>query len=101
MQPPKLVVNIVVGGLSADVLERFGEGLSGEGFTRFAAGGASYTSAHYGYMQTTSPAGLATLTTGVDPSMHGIVSGAWIDYVTGGRVSLIDDRTVQGVNTDL
>ena len=99
-QKLKLVVNIVVGGISADVLERFGEGFSAEGFTRFAAEGTVYTSAHYGYMQTSSPAGLATLTTGVNPSMHGIASGAWIDHVTGNRVSLVDDPAVQGVNTD-
>ena len=99
-QRPRLVVNMVVGGLSYDLLERFSDNLSEEGFARFAMQGLDYRSASYGYMQTISPAGLATLTTGVDPSMHGVVSSEWIDYVTGESVSLIDDRTVQGIGTD-
>ncbi len=97
---PKLVVNIVVSGLSADRLANFRAGLSGEGFARFAAAGVDFRGARYGYMQTLAPAGLATITTGVNPSMHGVVADSWIDYVTGGRVSLIDDPEARGVGGD-
>ena len=97
---PRLVVNIVVGGLSHDRLESFRAGLSGEGFVRFAASGVDFGSAHYGYMQTLSATGLATITTGVNPSMHGVVAEAWIDYVTGSRVTLADDPGALGVGGD-
>lgn len=97
---PKLVVNIVVSQLRYDWLGRFEDNLSDEGLKRFALNGMNFSSAYYNYMQTLSPVSLATLTTGVNPSMHGIVSTSWIDYVTGERVSLIDDRTVQGLNCD-
>ncbi|MDR2882496.1 MAG: alkaline phosphatase family protein [Alistipes sp.] len=97
---PRLVVSIVVSGISADRLASFGAGLSGEGFARFAASGVDFRSARYRYMQTLSPAGLATITTGVNPSMHGVVAESWIDYVTGGRVSLIDDPEARGVGGD-
>ncbi len=99
-QKPKLVVNIVASGLAGDLLDKFRANLSDEGFVRFAADGVSFSAAHYGYMQTLSPTGLATITTGVNPSMHGVVAGAWVDYVTGRRVGLIDDDGVEGVGGD-
>ena len=99
-QKPKLVVNIVVSQLRYDWLAKFQDNLSEEGFVRFATTGMNFSSAYYNYMQTLSPVSLATLTTGVNPSMHGVVATSWIDYVTGDRVSLIDDRSVQGLNCD-
>lgn len=97
---PKLVVNIVVSQLRYDWLARFEDNLSEEGFIRCALHGMSFTSAYYNYMQTLSPVSLATLTTGVNPSIHGVVSTRWIDYTTGGEVSLIRDSSAQGLNCD-
>lgn len=97
---PRLIVNIVVSGLPYDLLEKFRGGLSGDGFARFANEGMQFPAAHFNYMQTLSPTGLATITTGVNPSMHGVVAGAWIDYVTGERVTLADDYGVEGVGSD-
>lgn len=94
---PKLVVNIVVSELPYDALQKFRDKLSDEGFVRFAAQGMDFSSANYNYMQTLSPVSLATLTTGVNPSIHGVVSTSWIDYVTGERVSLADDNSVIGL----
>jgi predicted AlkP superfamily pyrophosphatase or phosphodiesterase len=97
---PKLVVNIVLGGVSGERLDGFRAGFSTDGFARFTAKGTTFAQARYGYMQTTSPAGIATITTGVDPSMHGIVAPAWIDYVTGTRVALVEDPEAEGVGGD-
>jgi predicted AlkP superfamily pyrophosphatase or phosphodiesterase len=94
------VVNIVVSQLRYDWLARFESNLSQEGLIRFATGGMSFTSAHYNYMQTLTPASLATLTTGVNPSMHGVVADRWIDYTTGGVVSLVSDSSVRGLDCD-
>ena len=92
---PRLVVNIVVSGVPHDMLERFRGGFSSEGFVRFATEGTNFSAARFNYMQTLSPTGLATITTGVNPSMHGVVAGAWVDYVTGNRVTLADDGLVR------
>ncbi len=97
---PKLVVNIVVSQLRYDWLAKFQDNLSDEGFKRFATTGMNFSSAYYDYMQTLSPVSLATLMTGVNPSMHGVVAASWIDYVTGERIALIDDKAVQGLNCD-
>ncbi|MDR0907979.1 MAG: alkaline phosphatase family protein [Rikenellaceae bacterium] len=97
---PRLVVNIVVSGLRSESLGRFGRNLGREGFHRFAVHGMTFDSAYYNYMQTLTPVSLATLTTGVNPSMHGVVADRWVDYTTGGQVSLIHDVAVRGLDRD-
>jgi predicted AlkP superfamily pyrophosphatase or phosphodiesterase len=99
-EKPRLVVSIVIGGMPHDLLEKFSGRLSSDGLGRFMTGGVRFSAAHYDYMQTLSPTGLATITTGVNPLMHGVVAGAWIDYVTGERVGLVDDSGVTGLGTD-
>ena len=97
---PKLIVNIVVSQMRYDYLMRFVENMPSGGFRRFVEDGAVFTDARYDFMQTISPATLATFTTGADPSMHGIVSTKWIDYTTNLPVSLIDDQNVWGLGSD-
>ena len=99
-ETPKLVVNIVVSQMRYDYLVRFSHNLENGGFKKFLDQGMVFTDARYNYMQTSTPAGLATLTTGADPSTHGVVSENWIDYTTNQRVNLIEDRHVWGVGCD-
>lgn len=99
-QKPKLVVNIVVSQMRQGWLDRFDANLSDEGFARMAVNGTNYTAAYYNYMQTLTPTSLATVTTGTNPSIHGVVSESWIDYVTGGKVSLAADPLVAGLACD-
>ena len=95
--PPKLVVQIVVSQMRYDYLQRFGHNFAENGFNAFLRNGVTCTNARYGYMNTTTPAGLATLTTGSDPCSHGILSEHWIDYTTNGDVRLIEDDRYFGV----
>ena len=97
---PKLIVNIVVSQMRYDYLTRFGANFSDDGFLRFVQKGAHFTSGYYNYMQTLTPVSLATLTTGVNPSMHGVISSRWIDYVTGRVVQLAEDQNVYGLGCD-
>lgn len=62
---PKLVVQIVVSGMRYDYLERFGSNFTNDGFKSFYTDGVVYKNAHYGYMLTTTEAGLATISTGI------------------------------------
>lgn len=100
VERPALVVNIVVGGLSYDFLERFGHNLSEGGFRRFMREGTVFTSARYDYMPTNSASSLATLTTGTYPSVHGVVGTTWYDVLTGREVSLIDDPSAAGLECE-
>lgn len=95
---PRLLVNIVVSGMRTDDLVRYNKNFSNGGFNRLINNGAYFTNASYDYMQTTTPVGLATLSTGAMPSTHGVVSDSWFDYVGNKRVSLIEDSKEQSVN---
>ena len=97
---PRLVVNIVVGGMRADYLTKFSKNFSHGGFNRFSNGGTNFEQSHYNFMQTTTPVSLATLSTGTQPSVHGVISNVWIDQTTGRAVSLIEDRGAMGLECD-
>jgi hypothetical protein len=99
-QKPRLVVNIVVSQLRYDYLSRFGHNLPTGGIRRFADLGITFTDARYDYMHTSTPAGLATFTTGAEPSTHGIVADHWVDYTTGAKVDLVADENVYGLGCD-
>lgn len=97
---PRLVVNIVVSQMRYDYLSRFGHNMIDNGFNRLAKDGMVFTDARYNFMQTTTPATLATLTTGADPSTHGVISEHWVDYTMNTPVSLIEDYDVRGLDCD-
>jgi hypothetical protein len=97
---PRLVVNIAVSQLRADQMERWAHNLDDRGIRKFIAEGTVFDDARYDYMITSTPAGLATITTGTDPSTHGVVAPWWIDYTTGQRVQLIEDDAAHGLGCD-
>lgn len=100
IEPPKLIVNIVVSSMRAEDPDRYAANLSDRGFRRLLEGGSSYAESHYNYLHTTTPVSLATLTTGANPSIHGIIAPRWIDYVTNEPVDLIADRKTLGHGCD-
>lgn len=99
-EPPALVINIVVGGLGYGTIEKYYDNLSASGFRLFAEKGVVFTESRYDFMQTNSPAALATLTTGANPCVHGVIGEQWQDYITGERIGLIDDAAAQGLGSD-
>ena len=90
-EPPQLIVNIVVGSMQADALEKYAGRFDEGGLRKLLAEGAVFTDARYDCMQTLTPASLATLSTGAEPAIHGVVSDRWFDYTTGREVRIVDD----------
>lgn len=86
---PRLIVQIVVGSMRAEDLDRYAANFGEGGLRRLAEGGTVYSDARYDYQQTTTPVGLATLTTGAMPSTHGVTGYRWRDYVVNEPVELI------------
>ena len=97
---PRLVVNIVVAGIGADELSRYSHNLTDGGIAMLSADGATFTEARYDYQHTSAIAGAATITTGTNPSMHGVISEGWIDYTTNLRIDMIEDNLVHGIGCD-
>lgn len=89
---PRLAVNIVVSGMRATDIDRYGHNFGEGGFRRLTENGAVFTECYLGYAQTHSPAGAATIATGAMPSVHGIVSEVWYDRTTNKPVILCESN---------
>lgn len=93
---PSLVVLVVVDQLRADLLDRYADLFTG-GFKRLHDQGYSYVNAAHDHAATETAPGHATLSTGVYPSHHGIISNIWVEN-SGGKwvlVQNVDDSTVK------
>lgn len=88
---PRLVVQLVVGSMRADDLDRYAGNFGDDGFLRLLRGGTRFD-ARYDFQQTLTPVALATLTTGARPSTHGVIGLRWRDYVENEVVELVRDR---------
>lgn len=95
---PRLVINIVVSSMRASDLDRYAANFTDGGFERLRNGGAYFTNAHLGYLNTSTPTGLATISTGAQPSEHGVVGYHWWNFVDGTRVELINDKKSYSVD---
>lgn len=93
---PRLIVQIVVGSMRAEDLDRYAGHFGEGGFKRLAEGGVRYAGARYDFQQTTTPVALATLTTGAMPSTHGVIGSRWHDYTDNKTVWLTEGRQGPG-----
>ena len=90
-QETRLVLQITIDGLRADLLNRYEKGFGEGGFRFLSKKGAYYTNAHYQYANTETIVGHATLATGTFPSQHGMVGNVWFDRETGELAYNIED----------
>jgi predicted AlkP superfamily pyrophosphatase or phosphodiesterase len=93
-EKPKLIVQIIVSQMRYDYLMRYSEKFSADGFMHLATEGAFCRNARYNYLLTQSLPGIATISTGTNPSVHGIVSNKWFSRVTGQEVDAVADDKV-------
>lgn len=89
--PPKLVVNIVVDGLSMETPLRYYDQLSDGGFKRLITNGAWFSNAHHLSGGTWTGQGHPTILTGSYGRTNGMVSDGWVDRATGQLVEPFAD----------
>jgi len=82
-KPVRLVLQITVDQLRGDLIERYSAGFKAGGFRRLMDEGAWYVDAHHRHANTETVVGHATLSTGTDPAIHGMVANVWLDRTTG------------------
>lgn len=75
----KLVLQITIDGLRADLIDRYQDRFIDGGFNYLLRNGAVYTNAHYQHANTETIVGHTTLATGAYPSIHGMVGNVWYD----------------------
>lgn len=82
-KPVRLVLQITVDQLRGDMIERYSAGFGTNGFRRLLDNGLVYANAHHRHANTETIVGHATLATGTDPAVHGMVANVWFDRTTG------------------
>lgn len=92
--PPPLTVVLVVDQMRPDYLTRFAYELTG-GLARLQREGIVFDSAFHDHGITATAAGHATISTGVYPSRHGIVSNDWWNRRAHRPVYAVEDTTVE------
>jgi predicted AlkP superfamily pyrophosphatase or phosphodiesterase len=94
---PRLVISIVVESLKFDQLERFRDKLGEDGIKKLINEGTYFKNASYDYMLTQSAPGHATISTGAEPSFHGITSDDWYVPLKNELINCTSDVTVNSV----
>lgn len=95
---PKLVVGIVVEQMRQDYLDRFWDNFSNKGFKKLAINGTYCRNTNLNYSLTQTAPGYATIATGTEPSLHGIVSNYWYNPLTGKKEDCIEDLSYYTFN---
>ena len=87
----RLVLQITVDQLRGDLIDRYSAGYGKGGFQRLLDEGAFYVDAHHRHANTETVVGHATLATGTDPAVHGMVANVWLDRATGKLAYNVED----------
>lgn len=96
-ETPKLVVQIVVGQMRYDFLNRYWTSFGEDGFKKLINEGTSFTNARYNYLLTQSAPGYATIATGANPSAHGIIGQDWYVRLTDEVMEAVGDDEVNTI----
>ena len=82
-QQIKLVLQITIDGLRADLVDRYSNRFSDGGFNYLLKSGVVYKNAHYQHANTETIVGHTTLATGAYPAIHGMTGNAWFHAESG------------------
>lgn len=97
---PRLILQITVDQLRADLPMRyynqFGEG----GFRYLMDSGTLFLDANHGHANTETIVGHATLATGADPAIHGMIGNVWLDRRLGELKYNVEDARYPILSVD-
>ena len=88
---PRLILQITVDQLRADLPTRYYERLGEGGFRYLRENGVWYANAHHAHANTETIVGHTTLATGAHPSIHGMIGNLWFDRETGFTTYNVED----------
>lgn len=96
-RPPRLVVQLVMGGVGTAALEENWERLEPRGIPRLVANGTYCTNTRQPQLVGSEACGAATLASGAAPSVHGVHAEYWFSRVRKVREYLIADSKERGM----
>lgn len=89
--PPRLILQITVDQLRGDLPQRYLKHMGQGGFRLLMDKGVWYTEAHHNHANTETVVGHATLATGADPAVHGMIGNVWLDRSSGKLTYNVED----------
>ncbi|MDA1019688.1 MAG: alkaline phosphatase family protein [Bacteroidetes bacterium] len=99
-ETPKLVIGIVVDQMKHQYLTKYWAHYSDRGFKKLIKNGFIAKSNHYGYAQTSTGPGHATVATGTYPGVHGIIGNSWFDKKQNKSIYCVDDSKYLTVGSE-
>jgi predicted AlkP superfamily pyrophosphatase or phosphodiesterase len=102
-EKPKLIIGLVVNQMRYDYLYKYLDKFSQNGIRRLLNEGSNCKNATYGYQCTLSEPGYATISTGTNPSVHGIIGPDWYQDGASKKTSCsvdVDVKTIGGGSFD-
>ena len=96
---PKLVVGLTIDQLRMDYVEAFSAMYGERGFKRLWKEGRIYRNAEYNFVDVDKASAVATIYTGANPYVSGIVGEAWMDRATLQVINCVDDTNFMGIYT--
>lgn len=100
-KPPKLIVGIVVEEMRYEMLLRYWDSFSENGFKKIINQGAFCTQTYHNYLITQNGVGQASIVTGTYPSYHGIIADSWYNRLTNQTVGCADQSTFNLINGEI
>lgn len=91
LEPPRLVLQITVDALRADMPQRYAHHYGEGGWRYLLEQGTQYVNAHYQHANTETIVGHVSLATGAYPANHGMVANVWFDREAGALHYNIED----------
>jgi predicted AlkP superfamily pyrophosphatase or phosphodiesterase len=99
-ESPRLILQITVDQLRADLPTRYYDRLGEGGFRYLWESGVVYRNAHHAHANTETIVGHATLATGAHPSAHGMVGNLWFDRESGFTTYNVEDPDYRLLSKD-
>lgn len=100
VDPPRVVIGIVVENMRPDYVDRYWDKFGTDGFRKLYSKGAVISNMKITQHVQNYASGTATLFTGVPPSVHGIVDVAWYDRLRSKVTNSITDDYYFTVGAD-
>lgn len=88
---PRLILQITVDQLRGDLPTRYYDRFGDGGFRYLWESGVVYRNAHHAHANTETIVGHATLATGTNPAIHGMVGNLWFDRQAGVLTYNVED----------
>ncbi|MEA2043674.1 MAG: alkaline phosphatase family protein [Bacteroidota bacterium] len=98
---PKLVLGIVVEGMRTDFIWRYYDKFEEGGFKRLISEGMFYKNASYDYLYPESSSAYATMATGANPEVHGIIGDKWYNQLKKSDIYCVEDKKQHGLSVGI